>query len=114
MDIKLILKDTMDGLDELSNPILQRKLWIGDDKESMSSFTEVICEIFDDSGLSRAIESNYVPEPFLSQFLKLGELVREIPEDDYPEEIMKHPKMNSVKIISLDILKLIHSENIVT
>ena len=96
------------GLDELSNPILQKKLWIEGGEEGISSFAEAVCSVFDDSGLFRAIESEDIPEPFLSSFLKLGDLVREVPDNKSPEETINHPEMQNIKEVSLELLQLIN------
>lgn len=101
-----ILNETLEGLTELSDSNIKKELWI-DEIGGMSSFTEAICNVFDDSGLAVLINEDGLEEPYLSKFNELGSLLRQIPEHDAPEDIINHPNMKEVQKVSNELIKLI-------
>jgi len=109
----MFLPDILDGLTELSDREVQIKLWIHGDEDGMSSFTEAICGIFDDGGVTRAIEAGLISEPLLGLFRQLDALIDEIPEHAKPSVIIKHPVMPKVKSVALNLLQALHDEKII-
>ena len=80
----------------------------------MSTFIEVICGIFDDARLARALETGYIENNFSSELFltakKLDQLIDLIPENLPPEKIIKHPKMYIVRFLSGQLLVLFAQE----
>lgn len=104
-----MLPHIIDGLNELSSKKLQTKFWLFGGTHGISSFTEAICGIYDDGGVTRALDRGSLQEPLLTLFKELSTLLKEIPENTSQEEIMSHPTMESVKKISLELLKFLQS-----
>lgn len=101
--MKILWSDVLDGLKELSDSNLQQRLWI-DGNDEMSSYTEAICMIFDDSGLGLSIEKGSLDEPLLRSFKELGEVIDTIPENEAPENIMSHPNMPKLQQLASKII----------
>ena len=96
MSVIVRWNDVTDGLHELSDRARQEALWVNGINE-MSSFSEAICEVFDDSGLMRALEKDEVASPLRDMFLRLDSLIEHVPEDAKPEDVISHPAMNGVR-----------------
>lgn len=105
--IEKALNNTLKGLNELSDSNIQKELWI-EGIGGISSFTEAICSIFDDSGLAVLMNENGLKDPLLSKFNELDSLLRQIPEHDAPENIINHPNMKDVKRVSNELIQLIN------
>lgn len=100
----------LEGLAELASEDLQRRLWLHGNENQMSSFTEAICGVFDDAGLTKAMESRYLDKNFSRELCqkveRLDQLINLIPEDCAPKDIIEHPKMAAVRALSNDLLDL--------
>jgi hypothetical protein len=95
----------IDGLNELSNRERQEQLWLSDGSSGeVSSFTEAICGVFDDSGVTRGIESGAISGSTAALFNELKALISKIPEDVPPEETINNPLMIEVRRVSLELL----------
>lgn len=105
MTSSLILPGVIAALTELSDRETQDRLWVHGGPEGMSSFTEAICRVFDDAGVTRAIDAGRLKEPLLGLFHELDALIDKIPENVPPEEIIEHPAMPDVRRVSLQLLK---------
>ena len=111
----MLIKDIfLESLEELSSKELQEKLWLNGDENRISSFTEACCGIFDDAGLSRAVETGYLEKYFSRELChkvdKLDWLLDKIQEDLPPKEIIRHPEMDEVRVLSGELLALFESE----
>ena len=86
LDINLLLEN----LEELASKDLQEQLWLNGNKNRMSTFTEVICGIFDDARLTRALETSYIENNFSSELFltakKLDQLIDLIPKNLLPDK----------------------------
>ena len=100
----------LEALRELSSREAQEALWLRGDPENISSFTEAICRVFDDSGLTRALESGrlqaVVSEELLQKLVQLHDSIRLIPEASSPTTILEHPGMESVRALAGELLRL--------
>jgi len=68
----MINKDMLQwGLEELASEKEQERLWLGNAEGEMSSFEEAVCNTFDDSGLSKTLESKTASANYPSEFTKL-------------------------------------------
>jgi hypothetical protein len=110
----LIKNILLESLEELSDKELQEKLWLHGDENGISSFTEACCGLFDDAGLSRAVETGYLEKYFSKELChkvdKLEWLLDKISEYLPEEEIIKHPKMDEVRVLSGELLALFKNE----
>ncbi len=101
----------IENLEELSSKERQMKLWLSDSND-FSSFTEAICGVFDDAGLSRALDKGYAEKNFSSnlllKFRQLNHAVGQVPEDLAPLEIIEHLHMEKVRILATEILALLN------
>jgi hypothetical protein len=101
----------LDGLRELASLDLQIRLWLDGEDDQMSSFTEAICKVFDDSGLTRIVEANelkkYFPDEICSRINNLDRLINCVPEFAEPHEIVEHPEMNQIRLVAAELLKLL-------
>jgi len=104
----------LENLRELASEELQEELWLYGNENQMSSFTEAICGVFDDARLTRALETGYLKNNFSSDLCqkakKLDQTINLVSEDLPPAEIIKHPNMSAVRVLSGDLLDLFESE----
>ncbi len=97
MKNNILLHEVLDGLTQLSQRNEQIRLWLSDGTSGeVSSFTEAICGIYDDGGVSRALESEALIGALADSFTELRKLIAEIPENAPPLEIMNHPAMKRI------------------
>ena len=103
-----------DGLRELASRDIQERLWVHGDEDEMSSFTEAICTVFDDAGITRAIDSGYLQKNFSHEVCRamdeLDRLIQLVPEDAAPEETIENQKMESIRLLSRRILELLDDQ----
>jgi hypothetical protein len=99
----------IEALLELSDKELQRRRWLSRGDGEVSSFSEAICQLFDDTGLGHELERGRVIFSFemdelLRQFeasLKAaGSLDRKLSRDEF----ISHPDMAAIRAISTAIL----------
>lgn len=104
----------MEGLEELSDREEQIKLWWHGNEKNMSSFSEAICAVFDDAGISRAMENGYLCSNFSQQLCQkisaLDHAVNLIPENENPQDIINHPRMDNVRLLASELLDLFKAE----
>ena len=110
----LNLDSLLESLKELSSKEDQKKLWLHGDKNNMSSFTEAICCIFDDAGLTRAMESDYLKNNFsrdLCQKVERLNCAIDLVSDDLtPSELIECPEMNRIRVLSQELLEMFEVE----
>lgn len=99
----MINKDMLQwGLEELASEKEQERLWLGNADGEMSSFEEAVCNIFDDSGLSKTLESKTSSEKYPAEFTSLvGNLSQAIGHVDSnnikPKELIDSDAMAEVR-----------------
>jgi len=108
--MNILIEDVIDGLTELRDKEAQEKLWLHGDEE-ISSFTEAICGVFDDGGVSRALDKGEVDEPLASLFRRLDSLVAKVPEHSKPDHIIAHPAMEDVRTVAGELLKALRESS---
>ena len=103
-----------EGLRQLASKKLQHELWMDGKDNQMSSFTEAICYVFDDSGVARALESGClqsdVSTVLCSKLEELRRLIHQVPENVNPNEIIEHPKMEKIRPLAAELLDLFSAE----
>jgi hypothetical protein len=113
--VKVINLETLRwSLTELASREEQEQLWLGLSKDEMSSFEEATCGVFDDAGLTRAVDSGYLRRKFSEEInnkvASLSRLVAELPRNVHPREVINHPKMEDVRKLAQELLSLFDAE----
>jgi hypothetical protein len=107
----------VEALLELSDETLQRRRWLSSGEGEVSSFTEAVCELFDDSGLGHELDRGRAVfgaevDDFLRRFgttlRDLGRLDRSLP----PATLIAHPEMVAARAFAKAILVQISHEPI--
>ncbi|MCG8449055.1 MAG: hypothetical protein MI725_05685 [Pirellulales bacterium] len=96
------------ALEELASREEQERLWLSDGSSGeVSSFTEAICGVFDDGGVSRALDSNQLPNELATRFRDLSKYVDKIPQNAHPQEQIDHPAMKEIVRLSQELMELL-------
>ncbi|RIK04923.1 MAG: hypothetical protein DCC49_13090 [Acidobacteria bacterium] len=95
------------ALRELADESRQRELWLSKGYPEVSSFTECVCRLFDDSALTDALDrSGTVYTPEIDDRLRaLGELLGGIDSYRPPEEILKDPQLDRARSMAQALLR---------
>jgi hypothetical protein len=102
----------IEGLRELSDIGSQRKWWLAPEGE-VSSFTEAISKLFDDSGLGDVLDRGKPAfTPSVDMLLRrLSDEVGGIDQFGVREELIADPKMQSIRELAARILSLIDAKH---
>jgi hypothetical protein len=95
------------GLAELADAEYQRRVWFGRDSNEMSSFTEAVATLFDDSGLGDALDSG-APIYGLDvdeALRELSALVGNVDVERAPVDVVDDPAMPAVRSLAATILE---------
>lgn len=109
MTVTVLWNVVIDCLVELCDEASQKALWLYG-KDEISSFTEAICGLFDDSGLMRALDRDEICEPLKGMFLRLDRLIDQVPENENPKIIISHPAMQDVRLAAKNLLDHLQSK----
>lgn len=111
---KIVSKNIYKDIKEISSRYLQEESWLGNDPNKCSSFTEVMCRLFDDNRVDDFLRST-VHEIGFSQeiILVLKELVIKL--NNYSElqtdsEIINDPKWEDIRKIARKVIALWDNE----
>jgi len=89
------------ALEELASREEQERLCLSDGSSGeVSSFTEAICGVFDNGGVSRALDSNGLPIELAIRFKELSNYIDKVPQDAPPQEQIGHPAMLEITRLS--------------
>lgn len=100
------------ALRDLSDADFQRRAWLASEGPVVSSFSEDVCQVFDDTGLSLALDAGRCPPELDEQaFAALQELdaaVRRVVEQAAPpERLLQDPRVKEVREIAGRALALV-------
>lgn len=103
------------ALRNLSNADFQRQAWLASEGPVVSSFSEDVCQVFDDTGLTLALDAGKCPPELEEQaFLALQELdvaVRRVDQAAPPERLLRDPRVKEVREISGSVLALVAEDD---
>jgi hypothetical protein len=86
------------GLRELSDVEFQRRVWLSTGAPEVSSFSETVCQLFDDTGLEDLLDRGPVFSPELDEGLReLSAELSRIDSSAPPEEIIESSAMQSIR-----------------
>ena len=97
-------------LRDLSDLNLQRRAWLAGDDRTLPSPTELICQLFDDTGLDEELEAGQVFSPKCDAFLRnLSRKCWDIDVDRSPRLLLEdsnwHDVANTASVALLEIEK---------
>jgi hypothetical protein len=99
----------LDALEELANGDYQREVWTGEgESNEVSSFTECVCRLFDDSCLGFVLESPSSPAAYSPEIdrklVQLSDVITRMNANRSPEAISADPQLIRVRLLAADIL----------
>jgi len=110
------MKQLIEALQELSDAEFQRRAWLASEGPVVSSFSEDVCQVFDDTGLSLALDAGRRPPELDEQaFTALQELdaaVRRVEQAAPPERLLQDPRVKEVREIAARALALVAERQI--
>ena len=97
------------GLAELADKEFQQRTWFSESGPEVSSFSELVCQLFDDTGLSDMIDSPEL-EKQLGRVVAEGlrELDRKLDDVDSstePSRLIESPAMEEVRRLARELLE---------
>ena len=98
------VEQLIEALQELSDAEFQRRAWLASEGPVSSSFSEQVCQTFDDTGLSAVLDARECP-PELDQrtFSTLKDLdsaVSRVDQAAPPERLLEDPRVKEVREIA--------------
>ena len=105
------VKQLIEALRDLSDVEYQRRAWLASQGPVVSSFDEQACQVFDDTGLSPALDTDRRP-PELSEdaFSALKDLdlaVSRVEGNAPPERLLEDPRVVKVRELAARALALL-------
>jgi hypothetical protein len=106
---RVIVSKIVDCLRELSDINYQKRVWLASTGPEISSYTEAVCQLFDDSGLGVELEKHDVifSEDIDNKLRVLHTKLAEIDDSKAPFDIINEPKMKNIRLLSMELLKLL-------
>ena len=99
------------GLEQLASRSEQERLWLSDGSSGeVSSFTESICGVFDDGGVSRALDTNKLPHSLAAKFRELSKYIDLVPQNVSPQIQIDHPAVAKIAKISLELKEILEEK----
>ena len=114
--MEILRKIAIEALVELSDETLQRQRWLSTGEGEVSSFTEAVCGLYDDSGLGRKLErgQSFFGREVDASLRRFSETLRDVERlrgQLGPEAFIEHPDMGAVRAFALAILSQIKTSN---
>ena len=102
------LSNVIECLRELSDIEFQRRVWVDGSGPDVSSFEELICQLFDDTGLDDAIESgaarDELGEEIATRLQDLDSAIARIDRSLSADLLVEHPAMEDVRQLASTVL----------
>jgi hypothetical protein len=110
----MILSHVIDALRELSDESLQRRRWLSSGEGEVSSFTEAVCQLFDDSGLGDELDKGreifgHSIDDGLRQFVVMLRRLQHLERTISPASLIEHADMAAVRARARELLSQIPS-----
>lgn len=112
---KIIFNNIYKDIQEISSRGLQEELWLGKNPDKCSSFTEVMCRLFDDNNFedflnSSVYEIGFSPE-IIDEIKVLSVKLENYSELSTDAEIINDPKWEEVRKKAQEVTYLWNKEN---
>ena len=92
------------SLQHLSDADFQRKAWLASEGPVVSSFSEDVCQVFDDTGLSIPLDNQTRPSELDEQtyalLQQLDSAVSRVDQSAPPEVLLRDPQVEKVRQIA--------------
>lgn len=109
------VKQLIEALRKLSDAEYQRRAWLASAGPVVSSFDEQACQVFDDTGLSPAVDTGRRPPELSEQaFAALKDLDRAVSRVEQgapPERLLEDPRVEQVRMIAARALALLEGHS---
>lgn len=107
--MKILITSLKESLGDLADIDFQRRAWLSADGPEVSSFDELICQVFDDTGLSDVIDKPYLEDivgrAAAARLRTLDRAVSEIDSDLPPAELILLPEMARIRELARQALE---------
>ena len=107
----IYVDNLMNCLREFAELEYQRRTWLSTGGPEVSSFSEMVCQTFDDSGLGDALDTGHCPteldEESCKALMKLRSAISKIEGDMAPEDLLSDLRMEEVRKIAQAALNLL-------
>ncbi len=112
---KIIYEQIESCLKELSDIAFQERVWVRGEGPEVSSYTEVVCQLFDDTGIGDELcleqHDGYVISKDIDPMLhELSDLLDSINSNLDTQEILKSPNWEEIRSCASHALKLLKKE----
>lgn len=101
----------MDCLRELADAEFQRRAWLATEGPAVSSFSEMVSQAFDDSGLADSIDADRCPRELDDEAFRalknLDRAVSKVEQALGPEAQLEDPRMENVRRLARAALDLL-------
>ena len=107
--MKLLITNLKACLEQLADINFQRRVWLAEDGPEISSFDELIMQLFDDTGLSDVIDDpslqDIVGRAAAARLRALDRAVSEIDSDIPPAKFISLPEMARIRELARQALE---------
>jgi hypothetical protein len=104
-------RDVVDRLRELSNADKQEQAWVNKIDGSLPSPTELVCMLFDDTGIQEEMESGVAFSPRADALLRqLDQMLDPVDVEIPPSELLASDAWKQVRLVAQEALSAIHEE----
>lgn len=94
------LREVLECLGELADPEFQQRVWVRGEGPEVSSFVEVACQLFDDTGLGDLLDGGSAPVVLgleaTEVLLRLRQLVDAVPQGVDDESLLRLPTWGEI------------------
>jgi len=114
VNAKRVLKDkVIHYLRELADETFQQRVWAGRSPTEMSSFSEAVCGLFDDSGLGDALDRDgtVFTDEIDGLFRELDVAIHKVDASCPAERFIRSPEMARVRRWSAHLLSLLEGHD---
>lgn len=105
------VKQLIEALRDLADAEYQRRAWLASEGPVVSSFDEQACQVFDDTGLSPALDTGRRPpelsEQAFAALKDLGLAVSRVEQGAPPERLLEDPRVAKVRELAARALALL-------
>lgn len=103
------IKNIYSCIKEISDENFQQKIWVNALGPEVSSYTEIMCMLYDDFKFDEFIQNKKelaIPEELFNLLVKLNDMINQYQEKDSDKEIINDPKWHEIVLLAKDIIKI--------
>ena len=107
------LREVMECLGQLADPNFQERVWVRGEGPEVSSYVEVVCQLFDDTGLGDLLEggsaSAVMGLEVTAELLRLQQLIDAIPSGVDAQSLLRLPTWKKIVEVAGSARRLLAS-----